>query len=155
MHEHGRRRIEARHGEARSRREEDEIPRLERERRLAIHGEPATAFQHHAIARESEVRVAHGPAARAADALREHGARLEQRDDFREGVARVKLVEPGYCPSTRFASNGGSRMERLIPEAYEPFARPIFEAFAQPGRSPPNATWPRRCGRPRTTRQAG
>ena len=45
---------------------------------------------------------------------------------------RVKLVEPGYCPSTRFTINGGSRMEGLIPEAYEAFAQPIFAAFAQP-----------------------
>ena len=45
---------------------------------------------------------------------------------------RVKLVEPGYCPTTRFTSNGGSRMEGLIPEAYAPFAEPIFAAFAQP-----------------------
>jgi NAD(P)-dependent dehydrogenase (short-subunit alcohol dehydrogenase family) len=45
---------------------------------------------------------------------------------------RVKLVEPGYCPSTRFTINGGSRMEGLIPEAYEAFAQPIFSAFAQP-----------------------
>lgn len=44
----------------------------------------------------------------------------------------VKLVEPGYCPSTRFAANGGSRMEGLIPEAYAAFAQPIFAAFAQP-----------------------
>ena len=34
---------------------------------------------------------------------------------------RVKLVEPGYGPTTRFASNGGSRMEGLIPEAYAAF----------------------------------
>jgi NAD(P)-dependent dehydrogenase (short-subunit alcohol dehydrogenase family) len=45
---------------------------------------------------------------------------------------RVRLVEPGYCPTTRFASNGGERMEGLIPEAYAPFAQPIFAAFAQP-----------------------
>ena len=45
---------------------------------------------------------------------------------------RVKLVEPGYCPSTRFTINGGSRMDGLIPEAYEAFAQPIFAAFAQP-----------------------
>jgi len=45
---------------------------------------------------------------------------------------RVKLVEPGYCPNTRFAENGGSRMDGLIPEAYAPFAEPIFAAFAQP-----------------------
>lgn len=45
---------------------------------------------------------------------------------------RVKLVEPGYCPNTAFASNGGQRMEGLIPEAYASFAEPIFAAFAQP-----------------------
>jgi NAD(P)-dependent dehydrogenase (short-subunit alcohol dehydrogenase family) len=45
---------------------------------------------------------------------------------------RVKLVEPGYAPTTRFASNGGARIEGLIPEAYVPFAQPIFAAFAEP-----------------------
>ena len=45
---------------------------------------------------------------------------------------RVKLVEPGYAPSTRFTSNGASRMRGLIPEAYAPFAEPIFAAFDQP-----------------------
>lgn len=45
---------------------------------------------------------------------------------------RVKLVEPGYCPTTAFATNGGERMAGLIPEAYAPFAEPIFAAFAEP-----------------------
>jgi len=45
---------------------------------------------------------------------------------------RVKLVEPGYAPTTRFTENGGARMQGLIPEAYAPFAQPIFAAFAQP-----------------------
>jgi short-subunit dehydrogenase len=45
---------------------------------------------------------------------------------------RVKLVEPGYCPTTQFTSNGGSRMHGLIPESYAPFAEPILVAFAQP-----------------------
>jgi short-subunit dehydrogenase len=45
---------------------------------------------------------------------------------------RVKLVEPGYGPTTRFASNGGSRMAGLIPEAYAPFAERAFASFAQP-----------------------
>lgn len=45
---------------------------------------------------------------------------------------RVKLVEPGYAPTTRFAENGGARMQGLIPEAYASFAQPIFEAFAKP-----------------------
>ena len=44
----------------------------------------------------------------------------------------VKLVEPGYAPTTRFTSNGGSRMQGLIPETYAPFAEPIFAAFTQP-----------------------
>src|SRR5215467_8826249 len=45
---------------------------------------------------------------------------------------RVKLVEPGYGPTTRFTSNGASRMQGLIPVAYAPFAEPIFAAFARP-----------------------
>jgi NAD(P)-dependent dehydrogenase (short-subunit alcohol dehydrogenase family) len=44
---------------------------------------------------------------------------------------RAKLVEPGYAPTTRFTSNGGARMEGLIPEAYAPFAERVFVAFAQ------------------------
>ncbi len=45
---------------------------------------------------------------------------------------RVKLVEPGYGPTTRFAENAELRVEDLIPEAYAPFANPIFTAFAEP-----------------------
>lgn len=45
---------------------------------------------------------------------------------------RVKLVEPGYAPTTRFAANGDARMQGLIPESYVPFAQPIFEAFGKP-----------------------
>jgi NAD(P)-dependent dehydrogenase (short-subunit alcohol dehydrogenase family) len=45
---------------------------------------------------------------------------------------RVKLVQPGYGPSTRFASNGGERMQGLVPEAYAPFAQKVFAAFTQP-----------------------
>jgi NAD(P)-dependent dehydrogenase (short-subunit alcohol dehydrogenase family) len=44
---------------------------------------------------------------------------------------RVKLVEPGYGPTTRFTANGASRMEGLLPEAYAAFAEPILAAFAQ------------------------
>ena len=36
---------------------------------------------------------------------------------------RVKLVEPGYAPTTRFTSSGGSRMQGLFPEAYAAFSR--------------------------------
>lgn len=45
---------------------------------------------------------------------------------------RVKLVEPGYAPTTRFAENSDLRVEDLIPDAYAPFAKPIFAAFAKP-----------------------
>ncbi|NBD08376.1 SDR family oxidoreductase [Corallococcus silvisoli] len=45
---------------------------------------------------------------------------------------RVKLVEPGYGPTTRFTSNGGARMEGLFPEAYAPFAQHIFASLGQP-----------------------
>ncbi|HEY4177316.1 MAG TPA: SDR family oxidoreductase [Kofleriaceae bacterium] len=43
---------------------------------------------------------------------------------------RVKLVEPGYCPNTKFGSNGGSRMDGLFPESYAAFSSPIMGAFA-------------------------
>src|SRR5262245_8483523 len=43
---------------------------------------------------------------------------------------RVKLVEPGYAPTTRFTSNGGARMQGLFPEAYAGFTKPILDAFA-------------------------
>lgn len=45
---------------------------------------------------------------------------------------RVKLVEPGYAPSTRFADNGQQRMQGLISEPYRPFAQACFAALAQP-----------------------
>jgi NAD(P)-dependent dehydrogenase (short-subunit alcohol dehydrogenase family) len=45
---------------------------------------------------------------------------------------QAKLVEPGYGPTTSFTSNGAARMTGLVPEAYLPFAEPIFAAFAQP-----------------------
>ncbi|MDF3831450.1 SDR family oxidoreductase [Cupriavidus basilensis] len=45
---------------------------------------------------------------------------------------RVKLVEPGYGPTTRFTENGSTRMQGLIPQAYMAFAEPIFAAFAKP-----------------------
>jgi NAD(P)-dependent dehydrogenase (short-subunit alcohol dehydrogenase family) len=44
---------------------------------------------------------------------------------------QLKLVEPGYAPTTRFTANGGSRMEGLFPETYASFADPILAAFAE------------------------
>lgn len=46
------------------------------------------------------------------------------------GIA-VKLVEPGYGPSTSFTANGQERMQGLIPEPYEPFAHSIFAGMSQ------------------------
>ncbi len=45
---------------------------------------------------------------------------------------RVKLVEPGYAPTTRFAENIGVTPDQMIPEPYADFARPVFAAFARP-----------------------
>ena len=45
---------------------------------------------------------------------------------------RAKLVEPGYAPTTRFTSNGASRMEGLIPDEYAPFAQRVFAEVARP-----------------------
>jgi NAD(P)-dependent dehydrogenase (short-subunit alcohol dehydrogenase family) len=44
----------------------------------------------------------------------------------------VKLVEPGYGPSTNFTSNVHSPIEDLIPEAYAPFAQRVLAGFQQP-----------------------
>lgn len=45
---------------------------------------------------------------------------------------RVKLVEPGYGPSTRFTQNVETPIEATIPEAYASYASSILSAFAQP-----------------------
>src|SRR5262245_47488191 len=45
---------------------------------------------------------------------------------------RVKLVEPGHAPTTRFVSNAASRMDGLIPEPYAPFAQRVLAEYEQP-----------------------
>lgn len=45
---------------------------------------------------------------------------------------RVKLVEPGYAPTTRFAQNVDIDIADLIPPDYASFAEPIFAEYAQP-----------------------
>lgn len=42
---------------------------------------------------------------------------------------RVKLVEPGYGPGTRFTENGAQRMQGLIPPDYAPLAQAVFTAL--------------------------
>jgi len=44
---------------------------------------------------------------------------------------RVKLVEPGFGPTTNFGNNGEARMRGLFPEAYAAFTRPILASFSQ------------------------
>ena len=51
--------------------------------------------------------------------------------ELKEFDVRVKLVAPGYGPTTSFASNGQQRMQGLIPPAYEPFAHGIFAGYAK------------------------
>ncbi len=45
---------------------------------------------------------------------------------------QVKLVQPGYGPSTRFSENTGPRLAGLIPQAYAPFAQTIFAEMTNP-----------------------
>lgn len=45
---------------------------------------------------------------------------------------RVKLVEPGYAPTTRFTTNAILPLEELLPDDYMDFAGPVLESFAKP-----------------------
>lgn len=49
--------------------------------------------------------------------------------ELREFGVRVKLVEPGYGPTTGFTANGQQRMQGLVPAAYAPFAQSVFAGF--------------------------
>lgn len=40
-------------------------------------------------------------------------------------------MQPGYAPSTRFAANGGARMQGLLPEAYAGYAQRVFAMLTQ------------------------
>lgn len=44
----------------------------------------------------------------------------------------VKLVEPGYAPTTRFGANAIIPVQDLLPGEYAEFARPILATFAKP-----------------------
>ena len=41
----------------------------------------------------------------------------------------MKLVEPGYGPTTNFTSNGQTRMNGLIPERLRAFAERVMADF--------------------------
>lgn len=45
---------------------------------------------------------------------------------------QLRLVQPGYAPTTRFTANGAERMQGLLPEAYMPYAQTVFAALGQP-----------------------
>ena len=51
--------------------------------------------------------------------------------ELAEFNVRVKLVAPGYGPTTRFTSNSGTRMDGLIPDAYAPLAQRKFASMGQ------------------------
>ncbi|MBO9590703.1 SDR family oxidoreductase [Devosia sp.] len=53
-------------------------------------------------------------------------------EELRGFNIRVKLVEPGYAPTTRFTANTELPIADLIPPAYAEVAGPIFAAFAKP-----------------------
>jgi len=52
-------------------------------------------------------------------------------NELQQFNVRVKLVEPGYCPDTRFAENGGPRMQGLITEPYAAYVQGVFAEFAK------------------------
>lgn len=47
------------------------------------------------------------------------------------GIA-VKLVEPGYGPTTAFSANTDIRLEDVLPEPYASYAAPILAGMAEP-----------------------
>jgi NAD(P)-dependent dehydrogenase (short-subunit alcohol dehydrogenase family) len=49
--------------------------------------------------------------------------------ELEEFNVKAKLVEPGHAPTTNFTSNGRSRMEGLIAEAYAPFAERVLADY--------------------------
>ncbi|MBB3223560.1 SDR family oxidoreductase [Pseudoduganella umbonata] len=50
--------------------------------------------------------------------------------ELAEFDVRVKLIEPGYGPATRFAANGAERMKDLILEPYMAYAQSVFAGFS-------------------------
>ena len=59
--------------------------------------------------------------------------RMFWRSNSRPFGIRVRLIEPGHAPTTRFAENVGVPVMDLIPEAYAPHAQKAFAATAAPG----------------------
>ncbi len=57
------------------------------------------------------------------------GSLAQEMAEFGVGV---KLVEPGYAPTTRFGANTEIDVMSLIPEDYVEYAMPVFAAYADP-----------------------
>jgi NAD(P)-dependent dehydrogenase (short-subunit alcohol dehydrogenase family) len=51
--------------------------------------------------------------------------------ELAEFGVRARLVQPGYAPTTRFAANGGERMQGLVPEAYAGYAHKVFAMLTE------------------------
>jgi NAD(P)-dependent dehydrogenase (short-subunit alcohol dehydrogenase family) len=49
--------------------------------------------------------------------------------ELEEFNVRAKLVQPGYGPTTNFASNGQERVQGLLPEAYTAFGERVLADF--------------------------
>ncbi|ODT08143.1 MAG: short-chain dehydrogenase/reductase [Mesorhizobium sp. SCN 65-20] len=45
---------------------------------------------------------------------------------------RIKLVEPGYGPSTRFSQNSGAQLVREASQSYAAFTQSVLAAYMQP-----------------------
>ncbi len=58
------------------------------------------------------------------------GSLANELDHF--GI-RVKMVQPGYGPTTAFSRDAASYVERFIPEAYGEYANGIFASLTKPG----------------------
>jgi len=59
------------------------------------------------------------------------GFTVSLEHELKEFNITVKIVQPGYGPSTAFTANGQQRMQGLIPPAYESFARSVFDSMTK------------------------
>ena len=87
-----RRRCEAGHDESRCRRQQHEIAGLQNDRRRALDGQPAGAFDDGTEAGLAERRILHGPGASPADAFGEDRAGPQQADDLSERIGHDRTI---------------------------------------------------------------
>ena len=91
--EHGQRGCEAGQREAGRCGQQHKVALAQRDRRVPVDGEQATALQHDAEARVAVFGIAHGLLALATDDVGQDGARLQQPDDFGEGIAHASGLD--------------------------------------------------------------